>query len=151
MRVDYCLYNSRGDLVAAVEAKRQAGTSEKWAAQFRRNLLAHQVLMRAPFFLIVTSDRIYLWKQPDRALDDADDADRLPDASLDARSNFQPYFEKIGVNSRTVDPLVFETLVGSWLRDLMRHTEAVQELENQSLAGFVKAIQGGRLVYEQAA
>lgn len=148
MQVDYCLYNARGELVAAIEAKRRSGTSESWAAQFRRNLLAHGLDLHAPFFLIVTADRIYLWKQEELR---TEDSARSPDVSLDAGPVFRSYFEDIGVDPTTVDPLVFEMIVGSWLRDLIQRAGSDEGPERQGLAGLMEAIQGGRVVYEQAA
>ncbi|MEQ9481150.1 hypothetical protein [Coleofasciculus sp. F4-SAH-05] len=36
-------------------------TSPDWAAQFRRNILAHGTFYKAPYFLMVFLDRFYLW------------------------------------------------------------------------------------------
>ena len=61
-RADLALYNRDGQLIAVVEVKNKLGTSAIWAAQLRRNILAHGGFQNAPYFLLMTPDRIYLWK-----------------------------------------------------------------------------------------
>ena len=59
---DLALYDRSGRLAAVAEVKSRFGTSREWAAQTRRNILAHGAPSDADFFLLVTPDRLYLWK-----------------------------------------------------------------------------------------
>jgi len=91
--VDLALYDHDGRLTAVAEVKNKQGTSREWAAKLRRNLLAHGGHYKADFFLLVTPDRLYVWK-------DAGTAPTLvqPTYELDAQPIFAPYFERAGVD-----------------------------------------------------
>lgn len=60
--VDLALYARNGQLTVVVEFKIILGTSRAWATQTRKNILAHGVSCDVLFFLIVTLDGLYLWK-----------------------------------------------------------------------------------------
>src|SRR2546421_4499586 len=89
--LDFVAYDDRGQAVLLVEVKNMRDTSESWAAQFRRNMLAHGRLPLAPFFLIATPERMYFWRQ-----DDAMPPEALAQFTMDAASELKPYFEKFG-------------------------------------------------------
>jgi hypothetical protein len=59
---DFALYDRNGGLIAVAEVKNKSGTSCEWTAKLRRNMLAHGGFHRTDFFLLVTSDKLYLWK-----------------------------------------------------------------------------------------
>ena len=59
-RADLALYSSHSRLIAIVEIKSKIGTSLKWAAMTRRNILAHGDIDGVDFFLLVTPDRLYM-------------------------------------------------------------------------------------------
>lgn len=61
---DIAVYSADGKLLLLVEIKGMATTDATWAAQYRRNLLAHHVIPPSPYFLLVASDRMYLWANP---------------------------------------------------------------------------------------
>lgn len=63
MRSDILVTGASGDPLLAVEVKARRGVSGDWAAQLRRNLNAHGSTMRPRFFVIVTSDESYLWRE----------------------------------------------------------------------------------------
>jgi hypothetical protein len=52
--VDLIAYDQRGQALLLAIVKGSHDPSELWAAQYRRNLLAHGTLPAAPFFLIAT-------------------------------------------------------------------------------------------------
>jgi len=56
--IDFVAYDREGRVVLLAEAKNRRGTSEQWAAGLRRNMLAHGVLPRTEYFLIVTPERM---------------------------------------------------------------------------------------------
>ncbi len=90
-RADLALYDRDGQLTVAVEVKNKLGTSAEWAAKLRRNLLAHGGFYGGSFFLLVTPDRVYLWKgagaEPDLS---------PPPYEIDATPLFASYFTRAG-------------------------------------------------------
>jgi hypothetical protein len=61
LKPDIAIYSPDGTLQVIVEVKAVVDTDPTWAAQYRRNLLAHEVIPVAPYFLLLTADRAYLW------------------------------------------------------------------------------------------
>ena len=144
---DLALYDRGGRLTAIAEIKNKLGTSREWAAQTRRNLLAHGRAYSAEFFLLVTPDRLYVWKgvgtEPVQA---------PPTYEADTGPGFAPYFESAGVDPRYVSGHAFELLVGAWLSDLIRSEELTEELSDDqnwlARSGFRSAVKDGHVEYE---
>ena len=147
LHTDFAIVDHSGRPVAAVEVKNRRGTSRTWATGLWRNLLAHeQSFDPLPYFLLVTRDRLYLWRNP---------AERRsaepPDFEADLDPILRPYFEKLALESETISGLAFDLLIAAWLSDLTR-------LEDPSLgpralveSGLLASIQNGRLDYSVAA
>ena len=147
---DLSLYDRSGRLTAVAEIKNKLGTSREWAAQTRRNILAHGGSCSADFFLLVTPDRLYIWK------DVGTDPVRIPPTyEADTQPEFAPYFESAGVDPRHVSGHAFELLVAAWLGDITRSVETTKELaDDQSWlakSGFRSAVKDGRIEYEAVA
>jgi len=148
-RFDYSLYDRFGQLAALVEAKSVYGKSKEWASHLRRNLLAHDGTPSVAYLLIVTPERIFLWK-------DAQATDPLaaPGYEIDAEPLFRPYFPKSGpaAERRAINGQVFELVVLAWLSDLMRDPDE-PAFNPASLAdsGFADAVRQGRIEYQDAA
>ena len=141
MEFDFSTYDSSGGLAAIVEAKRRLGTSTEWAAQFRRNILAHARIPLARFFLIVVPDRIYLW--------DAQTEGNAPPTEIDARAIFAPYFERIGVRPERISPAAFESRVQWWLEDLVENSPTARSSLRDT--GVAEAVAGGSVRRGRAA
>lgn len=147
---DLTLYDRDGRLIAVAEVKNKQGTSPEWAAKLRRNILAHGRHYNADFFLLVTPDRLYIWKS-------AGAVPTLiqPTYEFDARPIFAPYFERAGVKPSDISGHAFELMVAAWLGDLIRSEEQREALTNgQRLlveSGFLTAARDGRIAYEEAA
>ena len=116
--IDFAAYDREGRVVLLVEAKSRRGTSEHWAAQLRRNMLAHGILPWAKYFLIATPERMYLWKQ-----EHPNPGDVPPEFTIDAAKIFQPYFQKLHQEPSNIGPEAFELLVLTWLTDIARSGE----------------------------
>ena len=144
---DLALYDRSGRLTAVAEIKNKHGTSREWAAQTRRNILAHGRSYRADFFLLVTPDRLYVWKGAG-----TEPLQTPPTYEADTKSGFAPYFESAGVDPRYVSGHAFELLVGAWLGDLIRSEETAGELGDDqnwlAKSGLRSAVKGGRIKYE---
>ena len=149
IQFDYTIYDSGGQLAAVVEVKSTQGTSVEWAAEFRRNLLSHGGESRPTFFLIVTPDCIYIWKN-------AGIIPRIvaPDFAVDARPVFQPYFDAARLDASRVGGFAFEMIVSSWLTNLALVRDPVAELPSHERvfieSGFVDAIRRGKVEHEVA-
>ena len=146
---DLALYNRHGRLTAVAEVRNKRGTSGAWAAKLRRNMLAHGEFPHVDFFLIVTPDRLYVWKGAGDA-----SAHLQPAYEIDAEPIFQPYFERAGVAPGEVRGDAFELVAASWLGDLMRSEDhAEQSVNGERLlvaSGFLDAVKDGRVEYEVA-
>jgi len=148
--VDLALYDRAGRLVAIAEVKNKQGISPEWATKFRRNMLVHGGDSQADFFLLVTPDRLYIWKN-------AGTTPPLmqPTYELDAQPLFAPYFERAGISPSDISGQAFELVVTAWLGDLVRSDEQREALtEGQPVlaeSGFLTVVRDGRIEYEEAA
>jgi len=143
---DLALYDRNGQLTAVAEVKNKLGTSREWATQLRRNILAHGRPYNVDFFLLVTPDRLYLWKNagPTPLL-------IRPTYETDAQPIFAPYFERAGVDPHHVSGHAFALIVAAWLSDLVRAEEPLEQLNEQKWlveSGFLTAVRDGRIAYE---
>ena len=149
-RADLTLYDRNGRLTAVAEIKNKLGTSREWAAQTRRNILAHGGSCSANFFLLVTPDRLYMWKDAG-----TEPVDIPPTYEADSQSAFAPYFERAGVEPHQVSGYAFELLVAAWLGDVIRSAETPEECADEqswlAASGFHTAVQDGRIEYEAVA
>lgn len=145
---DLAIFNDFGEIAALVEVKAIRDTKPNWATEVRTRMFGR--LPRTGFFLIVTSDQIYLWpgtagpKEP-------------PSLTLDARPLLAPYFERSRIAPEKIWPEVLEMLVGNWLGELaIGLPDALPSAETAGVrglrdSGFLDAIRGGRIAYEDAA
>lgn len=146
---DLALYDRYGQLVGLVKVKSRPGTSSEWAAQFRRNLGSHDDFPPVRYFLIVTQDRLFLWKEAERR------PDAPPDYSIDLRTFLRPYVDRIDSEEGPLSGPAFELVVGSWLADLMYSTERspgdAQARQLLAESGLIDALRDGRVEYDLAA
>ena len=147
---DLALYDRNDRLVVVAEIKNKLGTSREWAARTRRNLLARSGACGAEFFILVTPDRLYMWK--DAGIDPV----RIPPTyEADAQLEFAPYFESAGVDPRHVGGHAFELLVAAWLGDVIRSggmwDEPAGDRSWLAESGFHAAVKNGRIEYEAVA
>jgi hypothetical protein len=113
--IDFVAYDRQGQVILLAEAKTRRGTSAKWAAGLRTNMLSHGVLPTAKYFLIATPDHVYLWNQKSSNLSDAP-----PEFTIDGGEVFGSYFQKLDLDPSEIAPAAFELLVLTWLSDLAR-------------------------------
>lgn len=147
-QTDFALYDRDRRLIALVEAKNKRGTSPEWAAQLRRNFLAHGGNLRgAEFFLLATPDHVYVWKGAG-----SEPRPITPTYVVDARPLFDPYFERTGLSLEEAGSQAFELAVGAWLSDL---TRAAQDDAGQQAwlvdSHLLDSVRDGWLSYETAA
>lgn len=147
---DLALYNRDGRLIAVAEVKNKSGTSSQWAAQLRSNVLAHGGFRSANFFLLITPDKLYVWKDAG-----IKPAVITPTYVVDAQPILKPYFEAADIKPDSINGSAFELVVGAWLGDLIRAEKsppAASETENWlTESGLLDAVKNGRVEYEAAA
>jgi len=111
MRPDILVRDAGGNAVLAVEVKARRGVDHEWAAQLRRNLSAHGTSVDAGFFMIVTTDEAFLWRDTDE--------DRLtvrpPDATIETRDLLGNEL----VSAPTLDGRTLELVVAAWLKSIV--------------------------------
>ena len=149
-RADFALYSPGGQLTALAEVKSKLGTSREWAARTRRNILTHGGFGDADYFLLVTPDRLYLWKAAG-----TEPLEVSPDHDADARATFAPYFERAGVDPNAVSGPTFELVVSAWLGDVIRSAGSTEVPDDDwswlAQSGFLTAVKGARIEYEAVA
>jgi hypothetical protein len=151
LRADIVGYGRDKRLVLVGEIKNKKNTSPIWAAQLRRNILAHSdQLPSSEFFLVATPDRLYLWKSAGNNLP--------PDArpiDIDAKQIFSSYLERAGVAPESASSPAFELAVAAWLAELAQSGELRAKLAAVLPAlldsGFLDAIKDGQIALDEAA
>lgn len=147
IRPDLMVYSRENEPSVIVEVKNKRDASSDWARQFRRNLLMHGGFPKAPFFLLVTPDHLYLWK------DAASDPEAHPTEAPSTRTAFKPFLEFL--SSERLDELSLELVTQTWLSTLagLSHLPDEVEARNRWLvdSGFYDCVRGGHVEFEPAA
>src|SRR5436853_561570 len=112
--LDFIVYDQRRQPALLVEVKGGRNTSEEWAARYRRNLLAHGNLPKAPYFLIATPQQMYFWRQNGSGA-----SEEPPQFTLDATKELRPYVDKADLAPEEMYGEVLELVLFSWLVDLL--------------------------------
>ena len=144
-RPDLALYDRDGQLRAVAEVKNRLGTSQRWAAQTRRNILAHGALGLSDYFLLVTPDRIYVWKDVG-----VEPVEVPPSYEGESAPLFARYFSGAGITPDKATGQAFEMLVAAWLGDLTRRPrdEAAPGEDWLDASGLRAAALDGRVEHE---
>ena len=145
---DIASYDRDNKLVLAVEVKSKRNASPEWAAQLRRNILAHGTFPNAPYFLIAYPDRFYLWKNTPSNLESTP-----PTYSVDPGEIFKSYLKKSDIKIEELGAESLKLIVGSWLHIIM-HTPAEQlDISQHWLidTDLHAAVLGGHLNHEVSA
>jgi len=147
-RQDFTVFNSAGELTLVVEVKARPGASPAWAAQLRRNLLAHGFVAKAKYFLLALPDRFFLWKEVGPEV-----AEMPPTHQIDAALLLGPYFERAGVALETASGDTLELAMAAWLRDLINEEGLSPDLRQAHpwLAELSDELRGGRVACEAVA
>lgn len=111
---DIVVYSPDHNLLLVVEIKGTPKSDECWAAKLRRNLVAHGAIPSAPYFLLVVSDHLYLWKN------EISSEAVLPSYSADTKTVLNKYLPRWKNTSEhgTVSERGLELAVRSWLSEL---------------------------------
>jgi len=147
---DIILFDREGRRLLVAEVKNKRDTTPKWAAELRRNLLAHEGFRHAEFFLVLTPDRLYLWRGKP-----ADPEPVPPDFVTEGGPLFRPYLERSGLDLDHLSSPVFELMATFWLSDLVHSRRESETLGRDEAwlvqSGLLEAVRNGKLAYERAA
>src|SRR6266404_1915656 len=110
IQIDLAIYNRSRQLVLTTEIKTMLGVSTEWASQLRRNILAHGGYPIAPYFLLATPDKFFLWAKENNGLKATN-----PDYVEDAADVLKPYFNEFSATPADVSGFIFEQIVLRWL------------------------------------
>lgn len=142
-RVDFGVYSPDDRLQLVVEVKGIKGATDGWAANMRRNLLVHEVIPNAPFFLLALPEYFYLWQHNTST-------DPVPaNYKVRAREVLRHYLDD--TNLEQLSEQGFELLVSAWLHDLAHSQltkEAAPELSWIFDSGLYGCIAGGSVAAE---
>lgn len=133
---DIIARDSAGVPILIAEAKNKRGTSTAWATQVHRNIRSHSTFW-APFFLLATPDRFYLWNE-------APSPESPPSAAIDPSQLLQPYIQATGLPDTELGASGFELIVTTWLRELALQRGDSTEIPPQ-LHALAKELRGAQL------
>lgn len=147
---DLLVDNRDGQLALVVEVKRKTDVSPEWAANLRRNILAHGTFPKAPYFLMVFPDKFYLWSNAE-----ADQDQSQPTYTIDATPILQPYLERAGVSAEQISGHSLELIVTSWLGGIIHSDQPPENIDASQQwlieSGLYAALIGGKFELEAAA
>lgn len=147
---DFLVDSRDGQRVLVVKTKNKLNASPEWAAQLRRNILAHGTFPKAPYFLIVFPDKLYLWTKADIQSEQSE-----PTYSIDGRPILQPYFEKAGVTPNQISGQSFELIVASWLDEIMYSKSPPEDIDKSQQwlieSGLYAVLARGKFEHEAVA
>lgn len=142
---DLVAYDAEGQIALVAEIKNRPGASRAWAAQMRRNLLAHGSIPNSRYFLLALPDRFYLWRDAGNTPGEME-----PSYELDATLFLQPYYAEAQLSPNSVSGQSFELIVAAWLNGLIWSgiPASVPETQRRLLedSGLLKTLEGGSVM-----
>ena len=144
---DINVYDNNNQLALAVKIQKKLNISELWAEAYYKTLVELGDLPQAPFFLLGSPDRFYLWMQ-DRKLHKT----MKPTYSIDPTPFLKPHYNRFS-SSISKESLIL--VVDNWL-DRLVHLGITSDLSSEEEAwlvgsGLLDAIAGGRSAIKLAA
>ena len=142
MLADVVIYDKNGQLAAVIEAKNIKGKPRKWAIEMRRNLYAHGLWPKTPYFLLVLPDRLYIWRNAENTPEIIE-----PDYDIDITELFKPYYDRSGISPENISHYSFELFLVSWLNGVIL-SDTTQTPKWLTDSGLLEIIKKGRIVSE---
>lgn len=143
-RPDLLIKDSKGDPIAVVEVKNLQGLSRDEAAEIRHDLLEYGLPDQIPYFLLLSQDMGFLWKEPKKGSPNVPPTYEFPMDQVVERYLKQK-------TARRLYGRELELLVLQWLLNLA--TKPQQEVEEPektlSRSGFNEDIKGADILMEQ--
>jgi hypothetical protein len=144
---DIAVYSPDNRLQLIAEVKGKTGATPEWAAQMRRNLLAHSSIPPVRFFLLATPEHFYFWKDGSDSLEA-----KPPDSVVDARHIVDPYIKNTRISREQMSDSSLQLILTSWLSFLVNSkltAESVPPSEKWLFdSGLYEAIRHGSIETE---
>ena len=142
--VDFLVRSQDGQPIAAIEVKNPQELSRDDAASLRRNMLAHGMLPRTPYFLLLSQDTGFLWNESGHKTLNAPTAYEFPMGEVVRR-----YLPEGDAKERLRGSQL-ELVVLQWLLSLTSSSQEVKAEPEKSLApsGFLDSIKGATIIAE---
>jgi len=142
-RPDILVRDPDGFPIAIVEIKNRQNLSRDVATELRRSMVAHGLPARVPYFLLLSQDVGYLWKD-------------VKQTDLDAPPTYEFPMDKVVTRYLKEDSeqrlyeSILELLVFQWLNDLATNPGNVSEEPEKTLAlsGFSQSIKDATILTE---
>lgn len=146
VRPDILIIDRDGNPAVAVEVKNREHLSPDIARVLRRNLVVHGYTLSTPFFLLLSQDNGYLWKNAT-----TQQIDISPDYQFPLDNVISRYLKS--EPKRRLSGEELELLIVQWLIGItLEHLEPSQEPDSTLVsAGLDTAIRGGQVIAEAAA
>lgn len=140
---DILIRDVQGNTIAIVEVKNIQNLSRGEAMQLRHNLAEFGVPFQAPFYLLVSQDTGFLWK--DSSIENLD----MPPMYEFPMDNVVARYSHGNAGERLYGA-VFEIFALRWLNGLTSRPSAIDKEPEKTLAlsGFIYAIQGADVLLE---
>lgn len=142
---DIAVFAPDGNLQLVVEVKSRRGVDAEWAIALRRNLYADALLPDAPYFLLASPERLFLWKRSGEAgIADA------PAYEISASPVLAPYFGEIRAHLDHISGYGFEMIVAAWLTDVINSDAPPKEHPHAQWlieSGLYEIIKNGRVQF----
>lgn len=145
---DFAVFDQKVQLAAVAEAKSIPGTNRRWAAEWFHNYSGHQRTPAPPFVLLVTPEKLYVWKRSASS-----EPWPEPHGVIDAQRVFAFYLDHSNLDTTKLRGPAFELLVGMWLDDLSHGIWQPATPEERRVlveSGLLEAVEDGRVVSEAA-
>ncbi len=143
---DILIKNHNDETVVAVEVKNRLNLTPEIATTLRRNLIVHGYVPQTLYFLLLSQDVGYLWKN---AM--LDDPQAPPDYQFSLDNVLSRYLKS--ESPRRLYESELELVVAQWLIGLtLEQGDPIEEPEiTLRSAGLDQAIRGGSVLLETAA
>jgi hypothetical protein len=142
LQTDILVRSPDGSNIAVVEVKNRKNLSRDIATIVRRNMLEDGLSSQAPFFLLLSQDKGFLWNGTATGNSDAPPSYEFPMENVIAR------YENSANGTERLGEEYLELLVLRWLLDLGNTPQKADGEPEKSLAlsGFLQAIQGAMVI-----
>ena len=142
-KADILIRDANGQTLAVVEVKNIQNLSRDEAMQLRRNLADFGIPFQAPFYLLLSQDVGFMWKNSSYENLDVPPMYEFPMEDVVAR------YSRGNVGERLYGA-VFEILALRWLINLASQPQSTAKEPEKTLAqsGFLYAIQGADVLLE---
>ena len=140
---DILIQSPEGNPIAVVEVKNIPNLTRNEAIQLRRNLADYGVPFQMPFFLLLSQDIGFLWKDSKYE-------------NLDSQPTYEFPMDRVVARYSSREPgermyeAEFVFLVLRWLNNLATKQQNIGEEPEKSLAilGFIEAVRGADVLLE---